>query len=49
MVGFIASLAHHMLNGTPGHLVPEKVCWRYRLAMWLRLGGSDFEAAETED
>ena len=43
MVGFIASLGHHMLNGTPGHLVPEKVCWRYRLAMWLRLSGSDFE------
>ena len=43
MVGFFASLGHHMLNGTPGHLVPEKVCSTYRLAMWLRLSGSDFE------
>ena len=48
MVGFMSSLAHAMLNGTAAHLVPEKVCWRYRLSMWLRLNGSDFEDAEEE-
>ncbi|CAJ1389098.1 unnamed protein product [Effrenium voratum] len=39
MVGFMASLEHACLNGTPGHIVPEKVCWRFRLGLWFRLTG----------
>ena len=46
MVGFISSLSHACLNGTAPHLVPNKVCWRFRLALWLRLSGSDFEGTE---
>lgn len=37
MVGFMASLGHSCLNGTPPHLVPTKVAWRFRLGMHLRL------------
>ena len=46
MVGFMSSLAHACLNGTPPHLVPIKVAWRFRLSMWLRLCGCDFDGAE---
>ena len=49
MVGFMSSLAHACLNGTPPHLVPQKVCWRFRLALWFRLIGKDFgDPAEEE-
>ena len=43
MVGLMASLAHSCLNGTAAFLVPEKVCWRFRLGMWLRLANNDGE------
>ena len=43
MVGLMASLAHTCLNGTVAFLVPEKVCWRFRLGMWLRLANNDGE------
>ncbi|CAE7327369.1 unnamed protein product [Symbiodinium sp. CCMP2456] len=46
MVGYMASLGHACLNGTPPHLVPEKVCWRFRLGMWLKLLGQDFAEDE---
>ena len=45
MVGFMSSLAHACLNGTP-HLVAIKVAWRFRLALWLRLQGCDFECLQ---
>ena len=41
MVGLMASLAHTCLNGTVAFLVPKKVCWRFRLGMWLRLANND--------
>ena len=31
MVGFIATLAHACLNGTPAHMISHKLCWRWRL------------------
>lgn len=37
MVGFIATLGHACLNGTPAHLISYKLCWRWRLAFDLRL------------
>ena len=43
MVGLMASLAHTCLNGTVAFLVPKKVCWRFRLGMWLRLANNDGE------
>ena len=46
MVGFMSSLAHACLNGTPPHLVAIKVAWRFRLALWLRLQGCDFECLQ---
>ena len=43
MVGLVSSTAHSCLNGTPSWQVPEKVCWRYRLGMWLRMSNNDME------
>ena len=40
MVGKISALGHACLNGTPGWLVCEKVCWRFRLGMALKLQGT---------
>ena len=37
MVGFVATLAHSCLNGTPSHLISHKLCWRWRLGLDLRL------------
>lgn len=37
MVGFIATLAHACLNGTPAHMISYKLCWRWRLSFDLRL------------
>ena len=36
MVGYMSALGHACLNGTPPHLVPEKVSWRFRLGMHLK-------------
>ena len=48
MVGFMASLAHACLNGSPPHLVPEKVLWRFRLGMWLKyIHGSETLESES--
>jgi hypothetical protein len=41
MVGFIATLAHSCLNGTPSHLISYKLCWRWRLALDLRVNSED--------
>jgi len=37
MVGFMVSLGHSCLNGTPAWLVSHSMCWKIRLAMYLRL------------
>lgn len=37
MVGFMIQLGHSCLNGTPAHLVSRAMCWKIRLAMYLRL------------
>ena len=49
MVGLMSSLAHSCLNGTPGHLVPTKVAWRYRLGLHLRLAHGDLEVMESDE
>ena len=41
MVGFIATLAHSCLNGTPAHQISHKLCWRWRLALDLRVNSHD--------
>ena len=43
MVGFMASLGHACLAGAPAWLVSEKVAWRFRLGIWLRLSGHDLK------
>ena len=47
MVGYMAALGHSCLNGTPGHMVPARVAWRFRLGMHLRSMGHGLDA-ETE-
>ena len=49
MVGFMAALGHSCLNGTPPHLVPAKVAWRYRLGLHLRVTHGDFEVLDSDD
>ena len=49
MVGFMASLGHACLNGTPPHLVPAKVAWRYRLGLHLRVTHGDFDLVDSEE
>lgn len=41
MVGFTIALGHNCLNGTPPYMVSEKLVWRWRLGMDLRLCHSD--------
>ena len=42
MVGFMCSLGHACLNGTPSHLVSKQMTMRFRLALQLRVFyGSD--------
>jgi hypothetical protein len=50
MVGFmVASLGHACLTGTPPHLVPAKVAWRYRLGLHLRVTHGDFDLVDSEE
>ena len=49
MVGFMASLGHSCLNGTPPHMVSAKVAWRYRLGMHLRLTHGDFDVMGSDE
>jgi hypothetical protein len=50
MVGFmVASLGHTCLTGTPPHLVPAKVAWRYRLGLHLRVTHGDFDLVDSEE
>ena len=49
MVGLMSSLAHSCLNGTPPHLVPGKVCWRFRLGMHLRFLHDALELPMSDD
>ena len=49
MIGIMSSLAHTCLNGTPGHFVPAKVAWRYRLGLHLRLAHGDLEVMESDE
>ena len=50
MVGHMASLAHACCNGTPPHLAPEKVLWRFRLGFHLKhVHGSELAVSSDED
>jgi len=37
MVGFMVQLGHSCLNGTPAFMVSKNMCWKMRLAMYIRL------------
>ena len=43
MVGFICTVGHACLNGTPAHLISHNLCWRWRLSFDLRLDLADDE------
>eukprot|EP00438_Fugacium_kawagutii_P003788 Skav219306 [mRNA] locus=scaffold2489:21209:22414:+ [translate_table: standard] len=48
MVGLVAHLSHSTLNGSPGHLVPMKTCWRFRLGFHLRNLGNEIQVEASD-
>ena len=49
MIGHMSRCAHSCLNGTPAHLVPEKVLWRFRLGFHLKFLHGSGEVPTSSD